>query len=131
MRKKKRKRINKRRKNIRKKVKKKIAKARPKKIKGLKINRQINQIKELNSKLKKLNDKIINKQIKRLKRMSLRKSGSFIYQSLNKAYGNIKEKRKIERLKQIKFDRKEKVKQIKKERQERKRIELINKKQVA
>ena len=53
--------------------------------------------------------------------MSLRKSGSFIYQSLNKAYDNFKEKRKIKRLKKIKFDRKEKTKQIKKERQERKR----------
>ena len=55
--------------------------------------------------------------------MSLRKSGSFIYQSLHRAYENFKVKRKIERLKQIKLDRKEKAKQIKKERQERKRIE--------
>ena len=97
-------------KKIRKKVKKKIAIIKSKKIKGLKINKQINQIKALNLKLKKLNSRAINKQIRRLKGLSLQKSGSFIYQSLNKAYGDFKEKRKIERLKQIKFEKKEKSK---------------------
>ena len=103
---KKRKKIKRRRKTVRKKVKKKIAKIRLKKIKGLKINTQINQIKALSLRLKRLNDQIINKQIRRLKRMSLRKSGSFIYRSLNKTYDDFREKQKIERLKKIKFEKK-------------------------
>ena len=99
-----------------------------KKIKSRATSKQINQIQSLSLSLEKLNGRVINKHMSRLRKMSLRKSGSFIFQSLNKAYGNYKEKQINKRLKQIKFEKKEKTRRIKKKGQERKRLDLINKK---
>ena len=97
---------------IRKKVKKRILKINLSKIKALKISKQINQLKEMNLLIKRKGSRAINKQINRIMGISLRKSASHISQSLNKAYEDFKKRRKIEKLKKIKLEKREKARRI-------------------
>ncbi len=113
MKRKKKKKIKKkgRGKKIRKRIQKNISKRSWKTVKGLKINKQIEQLKELSLLLKRKKKQIIDKQINRLKGLSLKKSASFIALSLNKLYEDFKKKQKIENLKQIKLEEREKARE--------------------
>ena len=74
----------------RKKIRKEIPKISLKAIKGLKIDKKIKQLKELNQLLNRKKNRIINKQINRLKGFSLRNSANLISQSFNKVYEDFK-----------------------------------------
>ncbi len=100
----------------------KISRIGLKTIKSLKIGKQIEQFKELNLQLKRKKNRIISKQMNRLKGFSLKKSASLISQSFNNVYEDFKKQRKIQKLKQIKHEKREKERRIKKEKQKQKRI---------
>ncbi len=70
--------------------------------------------------MKRKKNKIINKQIKLIKGLSLKKPASFISQSFNKVYEDLKKKQKIRKKKQIKLKERKKLKRTKKEKQEQK-----------
>ena len=89
----------------RKKIRKEIPKISLKAIKGLKISKKIKQLKELNQLLNRKKNRIINKQINRLKGFSLRNSANLISQSFNKVYEDLKKEQKIKKLKQIKLEK--------------------------
>ena len=97
-------------KKIIKKSKKKVLKIRFKIPKGIKINKQLKQLKNFNLQLKRKKNRIINKQIERIKGLSLKKPASFISKSLNKVYEDFKKKQKIRKIKQIKLKERKKAK---------------------
>ena len=100
----------KKKKKIIKKTKKKISKVRFKIVKGIKFSKQLKQLKDFNLQLTRKKNRIINKQIKQIKGLSLKKPASFISQSLNKIYENFKKKQKIREIKKIKIKEKKKSK---------------------
>ena len=57
----------------------------------------------------------INKQLGQRKKLNIQKVLNFIFQPFVKAYEDFKENRKLKKLKQINFERKEKERQIKEE----------------
>ena len=98
------------------KIKKKYRKSR--KRKKLKIRKKVKRIK-ITKKTKSLR---INKQLTQLKKLNIQKVLDFILQPFFKIYEDFKEKRKIKKLKQINFERKEKERQIKEEERLRKQM---------
>ena len=98
------------------KIKKKYRKSR--KRKKLKIRKKVKRIK-ITKKTKNLR---INKQLTQLKKLNIQKVLDFILQPFFKVYEDFKEKRKIKKLKQINFERKEKERQIKEEERLRKQM---------
>ena len=98
------------------KIKKKSRKSR--KRKKLKIRKKVKRIK-ITKKTKSLR---INKQLTQLKKLNIQKVLNFILQPFFKVYEDFKEKRKIKKLKQINFERKEKERQIKEEERLRKQM---------
>ena len=99
-----------------KKIKKKSRKSR--KRKKLKIRKKVKRIK-ITKKTKSLR---INKQLAQLQKLNFQKVINFILQPFFKVYEDFKEKRKIKKLKQINFERKEKERQIKEEERLRKKM---------
>ena len=99
-----------------KKIKKKSRKSR--KRKKLKIRKKVKRIK-ITKKTKSLR---INKQLAQLQKLNFQKVINFILQPFFKIYEDFKEKRKIKKLKQINFERKEKERQIKEEERLRKQM---------
>ena len=130
--KKKSRKIRKRKKHkLRKKVKRiKIIKKTKKSRKTKKKSRKIRKRKKhkLRKKVKRI--KIIkktkslrtHKQLAQLKKLTVKKALSLILQPFVKLYEDFKEKRKLKKLKQINFERKEKERQIKEEERLRKQI---------
>jgi len=98
------------------KIKKKSRKSR--KRKKLKIRKKVKRIK-ITKKTKSLR---INKQLAQLQKLNFQKVINFILQPFFKIYEDFKEKRKIKKLKQINFERKEKERQIKEEERLRKQM---------
>ena len=98
------------------KIKKKSRKSR--KRKKLKIRKKVKRIK-ITKKTKSLR---INQQLTQLKKLNIQKVLDFILQPFFKVYEDFKEKRKIKKLKQINFERKEKERQIKEEERLRKQM---------
>jgi len=98
------------------KIKKKSRKSR--KRKKLKIRKKVKRIK-ITKKTKSLR---INKQLAQLQKLNFQKVINFILQPFFKIYEDFKEKRKIKKLKQINFERKEKERQIKEEERLRKKM---------
>ena len=98
------------------KIKKKYRKSR--KRKKLKIRKKVKRIK-ITKKTKSLR---INKQLAQLQKLNFQKVINFILQPFFKIYEDFKEKRKIKKLKQINFERKEKERQIKEEERLRKQM---------
>jgi len=98
------------------KIKKKSRKSR--KRKKLKIRKKVKRIK-ITKKTKSLR---INKQLAQLQKLNFQKVINFILQPFFKIYEDFKEKRKIKKLKQINFERKEKERQIKAEERLRKKM---------
>jgi len=98
------------------KIKKKSRKSR--KRKKLKIRKKVKRIK-ITKKTKSLR---INKQLAQLQKLNFQKVINFILQPFVKLYEDFKEKRKIKKLKQINFERKEKERQIKEEERLRKQM---------
>ena len=87
----------KKKKKIIKKTKKKISKVRFKIVKGIKFSKQLKQLKDFNLQLTRKKNRIINKQIKQIKGLSLKKPASFISQSLNKVMKILKRNKKLEK----------------------------------
>ena len=85
----------KRKKKTRRIARKKIPKINFKKIKGIKISKQLKQLKEMNLLLKSKKKQIIDNQINLLKGISLHRLANFTSKSLNKAYEDFKKKQKI------------------------------------
>ena len=106
-----------RKKNKRNKINKKIKKLRkPRKIKPkkrIKISQKI----KIRKTLKKIKIKIpkFQKQKKQIKKLSFQKLINFVLQPFFRAYDDFREKRKIEKMRKIAFDKKEKERQIKEE----------------
>ena len=98
------------------KIKKKSRKSR--KRKKLKIRKKVKRIK-ITKKTKSLR---ISKQLAQLQKLNFQKVLNFILQPFVKLYEDFKEKRKIKKLKQINFERKEKERQIKEEERLRKQM---------
>ena len=98
------------------KIKKKSRKSR--KRKKLKIRKKVKRIK-ITKKTKSLR---INKQLAQLQKLNFQKVLNFILQPFVKLYEDFKEKRKLKKLKQINFERKEKERQIKEEERLRKKM---------
>jgi len=98
------------------KIKKKYRKSG--KRKKLKRRKKVKRIK-ITKKTKSLR---INKQLTQLKKLNIQKVLNFILQPFFKVYEDFKEKRKIKKLKQINFERKEKERQIKEEERLRKQM---------
>ena len=98
------------------KIKKKSRKSR--KRKKLKRRKKVKRIK-ITKKTKSLR---INKQLAQLQKLNFQKVLNFILQPFVKLYEDFKEKRKIKKLKQINFERKEKERQIKEEERLRKQM---------
>ena len=98
------------------KIKKKYRKSR--KRKKLKIRKKVKRIK-ITKKTKSLRT---SKQLAQLKKLTVKKVLSLILQPFVKLYEDFKEKRKLKKLKQINFERKEKERQIKEEERLRKQI---------
>ena len=98
------------------KIKKKYYK--PGKRKKLKRRKKVKRIK-ITKKTKSLR---INKQLAQLQKLNFQKILNFILQPFVKLYEDFKEKRKIKKLKQINFERKEKERQIKEEERLRKQM---------
>ena len=105
MKKKNKKKTRKRSRKIRKRKKLK----RSKKVKRIKITKKTKSLR-------------INKQLPQLQKLNFQKVLNFILQPFVKLYENFKEKRKIKKLKQINFERKEKERQIKEEERLRKKM---------
>ena len=91
------------------KIKKKSHKS--KKRKKLKIRKKVKRIKTT----KKTKSFRINKQLAQFRKLNIKKILNFILQPFVKTYEDFKERRKIKKLKQINFERKEKERQIKEE----------------
>ena len=89
-----------------------------KKRKKLKIRKKVKRIKTT----KKTKSFRINKQLAQFRKLNIQKILNFILQPFVKAYEDFKERRKIKKLKQINFERKEKERQIKEEEKLRKQI---------
>ena len=131
-----------RKKKSRKKVRKKTSKISFKKIKSIKITKELKQFKDLSLLLKREKNKIINKQKKLLKGISLHRLADYTSRSLNKTYENFKKKQETNKLKKIKLEKRKearriikekkeqklKTKHIKKEQQKQKRLDRINEK---
>ena len=106
-----------RKKNKRNKINTKIKKLRkPRKIKPkkrIKISQKI----KIRKTLKKIKIKIpkFQKQKKQIKKLSFQKLINFVLQPFFRAYDDFREKRKIEKMRKIAFDKKEKERQIKEE----------------
>jgi len=98
------------------KIKKKYRKSG--KRKKLKRRKKVKRIK-ITKKTKSLR---INKQLAQLQKLNFQKVLNFILQPFVKLYEDFKEKRKIKKLKQINFERKEKERQIKEEERLRKQM---------
>ena len=98
------------------KIKKKSRKSR--KRKKLKIRKKVKRIK-ITKKTKSLRT---SKQLAQLQKLNFQKVLNFILQPFVKLYEDFKEKRKIKKLKQINFERKEKERQIKEEERLRKQM---------
>jgi len=98
------------------KIKKKYRKSG--KRKKLKRRKKVKRIK-ITKKTKSLR---INKQLAQLQKLNFQKVLNFILQPFVKLYEDFKEKRKIKKLKQINFERKEKERQIKEEERLRKKM---------
>ena len=98
------------------KIKKKYRKSG--KRKKLKRRKKVKRIK-ITKKTKSLR---INKQLAQLQKLNFQKILNFILQPFVKLYEDFKEKRKIKKLKQINFERKEKERQIKEEERLRKQM---------
>ena len=98
------------------KIKKKYLK--PRKRKKLKIRKKIKRIKIT----KKTKSFRINKQLAQFKKLNIQKVLNFILQPFVKIYEDFKEKRKIKKLRQINFERKEKERQIREEEKLRKQM---------
>jgi len=98
------------------KIKKKSRKS--KKRKKLKIRKKVKRIKTT----KKTKSFRINKQLAQFRKLNIQKILNFILQPFVKAYEDFKERRKIKKLKQINFERKEKERQIKEEEKLRKQM---------
>jgi len=106
-----------RKKNRRTKISKKIKKLRkPRKTKSKK-RIKIAQKSKIRKTLKRLKLKIpkFQKQKKQITKLSFQKLINFVLQPFFRAYDDFREKRKIEKLKKIAFDKKEKERQIKEE----------------
>ena len=86
--------------------------------KKLKRRKKVKRIK-ITKKTKSLR---INKQLAQLQKLNFQKILNFILQPFVKLYEDFKEKRKIKKLKQINFERKEKERQIKEEERLRKKM---------
>jgi len=86
--------------------------------KKLKRRKKVKRIK-ITKKTKSLR---INKQLAQLQKLNFQKVLNFILQPFVKLYEDFKEKRKIKKLKQINFERKEKERQIKEEERLRKKM---------
>ena len=86
--------------------------------KRLKIRKRVERSKIT----KKTKNPRINEQLAQLKKLSIQKVLNFIFQPFVKIYENFKEKRKIKKLKQINFERKEKDRQIREEERLRKQM---------
>ncbi len=86
--------------------------------KKLKRRKKVKRIK-ITKKTKSLR---INKQLAQLQKLNFQKVLNFILQPFVKLYEDFKEKRKIKKLKQINFERKEKERQIKEEERLRKQM---------
>ena len=86
--------------------------------KKLKRRKKVKRIK-ITKKTKSLR---INKQLAQLQKLNFQKVLNFILQPFVKLYEDFKEKRKIKKLKQINFERKEKERQIKAEERLRKKM---------
>ena len=84
-----------RKKKIRRKSRKNTSKISFKKIKSIKISKQLKQLKKLNLLPKGKKKQIIDNQINLLKGISLHRLANFTSQSLNKVYENFKKKQKI------------------------------------
>ena len=98
------------------KIKKKSRKSR--KRKKLKIRKKVKRIK-ITKKTKSLRT---SKQLAQLKKLTVKKVLSLILQPFVKLYEDFKRKRKLKKLKQINFERKEKERQIKEEERLRKQM---------
>jgi hypothetical protein len=98
------------------KIKKKYRKSG--KRKKLKRRKKVKRIKII----KKTKSLRINKQLAQLQKLNFQKVLNFILQPFVKLYEDFKEKRKIKKLKQINFERKEKERQIKEEERLRKKM---------
>ena len=99
-----------------KKTKKKSRKIR--KRKKHKLRKKVKRIKII----KKTKSLRTHKQLAQLKKLTVKKALSLILQPFVKLYEDFKEKRKLKKLKQINFERKEKERQIKEEERLRKQI---------
>ena len=117
-RKKKKTRKQRRKKKIRRKSRKNTSKISFKKIKNIKISKQLKQLNKIKLLIKSKKKKIIDNQIKLLKGISLKRLANFTSQSLNKVYEDFKREQKINKLKRIKLEKREKAKQFKKIRKE-------------
>ena len=91
------------------KIKKKSRKS--KKRKKLKIRKKVKRIKTT----KKTKSFRINKQLAQFKKLNIQKVLNFILQPFVKIYEDFKDKRKIKKLRQINFERREKERQIREE----------------
>ena len=94
---------------------KKISKVNFKKIKGIKINKHIKQLKKLNLLLTSKKKQIIRNQINFLRGISLHRLENFISRSINKTYENFKKKQQINKLKKIKLKKRKEARRIIKE----------------
>ena len=119
---KKRKKSRKTKKRILKKQKKKSRKIKKRSLK--KQKEKSKKIKRISSKfkLKKLKLPNFNKQINQFKKLSFQKVMGLIFKPLIKFFGNYRQKKKIEKLKNIEKERKEKEKQIQLEEQLRQKL---------